>query len=332
MDEKVEGLKDKILEVLDYFKKDLINRREWGTITFSEAEKDLDRAKNILSYLEVLPIDYLPEKALDQIIAQVNQLKTSIQNIDEFTIETNNPTGERDNRKNDLKNKVDSFYTQTAQWIPFLAYQKGDVTENINKLSESVQKANKIIDEAKNSVDQRKVEIEDIVKTAKEAAASAGAAVFTEDFSNESINNEEYAKKWLTASIVSAVLTIIVVIIMWCLSYKFEVKDNLQGIQVITAKVVILSLFVTATIWCAKNYRILKHLSSFNNHRALSLRTLQAFVKAALEDQTRDAVLLEATRAVFTNGATGYLGGKDDSGGSQLTVVEMAKNIGKFEG
>ncbi len=71
-------------------------------------------------------------------------------------------------------------------------------------------------------------------------------------------------------------------------------------------------------------------MSTLNRHRALSLRTLKAFSAAASDDQTKNAVLLEATRAVFSAGQTGYL---DSAGGgeSPMKIIEIAKSIGKSD-
>ncbi len=90
-------------------------------------------------------------------------------------------------------------------------------------------------------------------------------------------------------------------------------------------------MLITATTWSAKNYRSLKHLGFVNRHRALSLRTLQAFTAAASDEQSKDAVLVEATKAVFNAGATGYLDGSASSVSSEQTikVVESAKSITK---
>lgn len=89
---------------------------------------------------------------------------------------------------------------------------------------------------------------------------------------------------------------------------------------------VVLAVLLTGTIWCGRNYRALKHLATINNHRAISIRTLQAFSSAAAQTQTKDAVLMEATRAVFGNVPTGFIG-QQTSSDSDLKVIEVARNI-----
>ena len=48
--------------------------------------------------------------------------------------------------------------------------------------------------------------------------------------------------------------------------------------RVITTKIALLVLLFSATVWCSKNFRALKHQVTINKHRALSLQTFQAFV------------------------------------------------------
>ena len=68
----------------------------------------------------------------------------------------------------------------------------------------------------------------------------------------------------------------------------------------------------------------MRHLAIINNHRAISLLTLQAFSNAANDVQVKDAVLLEATRAVFGTVPTGFVNANLDS---DLKLVEIARNI-----
>jgi hypothetical protein len=56
------------------------------------------------------------------------------------------------------------------------------------------------------------------------------------------------------------------------------------------------------------------------------LRTLQAFTHAASDDLTKNTVLIEATRAVFNSGGTGYIEGSDEKNNPAM-FIEMVKNL-----
>src|SRR5258708_34475555 len=94
--------------------------------------------------------------------------------------------------------------------------------------------------------------------------------------------------------------------------------------QVLTRAVVIL-FGVYLTVWSARNYRAQRHLNIVNDHRARALLTFGTFVHAAADRTTKNAVLVETTRSIFSAGSTGYVGGEDDSGAERLVaLIKMA--------
>jgi hypothetical protein len=99
-----------------------------------------------------------------------------------YRIEQANHTQIRDTLIGEVHTHLDNLLKNAAQWIPFLAYQKGDVSKNIEKLSESVQKAADLYTQGKEDLAEQKGEVDTIVVAAREASASAGAAVFTKTF------------------------------------------------------------------------------------------------------------------------------------------------------
>ncbi len=69
----------------------------------------------------------------------------------------------------------------------------------------------------------------------------------------------------------------------------------------------VLSLCVTAAMWCGRIYKSLRHLSIINRHRALGLKTFQAFSAASADACTKDAVLREVTHSIFAISYTGLI-------------------------
>ncbi|MCM2303069.1 MAG: hypothetical protein NDJ72_00080 [Elusimicrobia bacterium] len=324
----MKALRDHTDKALAVYQKDLVKRSQWGEITFEKAEADLVRAQELLTYLKELPLDVLPDGVINSTNTAVQQLIPILTRIDTFTLNTGNPAAQRDDIATQFHGQVDSVYNTVGVWIPFLAYKKGDIAENVGRLSQAVAEAKATLEEAKQTTEAKKIEIDSIVAAARAASASAGAAVFTEDFLKESSTQEKLAKNWLIAAGVIGVLGIVAASAMWLVAYKSQTLETSQLVQVIAAKLVILSILIGAASWCGGIYKALRHQTSMNKHRALSLRTLQAFVKAGSDDQTKNAVLMEACRAVFLGGNTGYLDGK--GGGmdeSSLKVIEIAKTL-----
>jgi hypothetical protein len=91
-------------------------------------------------------------------------------------------------------------------------------------------------------------------------------------------------------------------------------------------RAVVFAMASYLTVWAVQNYQSNRHLQVMNDHRSKALQTFDAFVWAADDDgQTRNAVLLEATRCIFTAGSTGY--SSDETAGPTDGIVEIVKGF-----
>ena len=285
----ISELRKRIEGIKGFEKEELISRPKWGEINFEQARPDFQRIFFVVDYLQALPIELLPDNVVGTITDHCSNIINLLTRINQFSLQTGNPGGHRDGLSAELRNFADQLLTASAQWIPFLSYQNGDVARNIQNLTASVQQAQKLSEEAKTTIEQRGKEIEQIIIKAREASAKAGAAVFTQDFSKAAENQDEEAGRWLKYTISAAAITLLTGIGMWM--YPEPHLDPSQIVQKISTKLVILALLLTASVWCGRNYKALKHLATINRHRALSIQTLQAFSAAAADTQTKDAVL-----------------------------------------
>lgn len=320
-----DSLRTEIGKALAFREKKLESRSEWGSITFEKAAQDFKRIFELLAHLSVLPLEYLTDSAVSQIQSEATQVAELFGRVDKFNIEQQTPTQVRDALVSEVHGRADQLYTIASPWIPFLAYQKGDVAKNIEALTTSVGQAQTLIEGAKTTIAARQSEIEGIITQAREASAAAGAAVFTHEFKGEAKSLDEQAQKWLYGTAGGALLTLIFAVAVWL--FPITGDDATTVIQRFGGKLAALVVLFTATLWCGRTYKALKHLSTVNRHRALSLQTFQAFSHAASDDPTKDAVLMEATRAIFGSTATGYLDQKSGSE-SDLKIVEIARTLG----
>ena len=320
----IANLKKEVERILAHKQEELITRSKWGEITFEDRRSDFERIYWFVSQLNAYPVEVLPDSILNSFVSALKTIADHLDQIDKFSVQSSNPTGTRDSLSNNLHQYTDSLYLQCASWIPFLAHQKGDIARNIANLTKSVKDADGIVTKAKADIEQKSEEIDSIIQTAREASAGAGAAVFTKDFENTANENDKHATKWLWITIGMAVATFAFAMYLWNNVEVIPVEYNVF-IQKLTTKLFALALMLSATIWCGRNYKALKHLATINRHRSLSIKTLQAFSHAATDVQVKDAVLLEATRAVFGNVPTGFIpdGGSD----GDLKIVEVARSI-----
>jgi hypothetical protein len=279
----------------------------------------------MLNHLKILPVELLPEDQTKKIISILPEIIKGLTEIKNFTIETANPINVRDELIENLKKQSNNLYSTAHIYIPYLAYQKGEVQKNINELNESVAKATKLIDQTKISIEEKGNEIDDIIAAARDASASVGVAHFTVDFTNEYDNLEKSAQKWLAATVSIALLTIISAFLISFVMPLTSDATTAQIVQLLTSKAIILGLLFTATIWSGRLYKATKHQAAINKHRANALKTFQAFTKAASDESSRDAVLMETTKSIFAIAPSGYLE-NEMSSDSGLKIVEVIKH------
>jgi len=314
----------KVLDAINGQNRDALLRREkWGEINLNEAKHDFDRIFFITDTLAVMPLDYLTDKIVTQIKQSLDAIQKLFTNIDEFSISIPDATQAKNSFIAQAKKQADQLFTTASLWIPFLAYQKGDVAENIKLLTSAVTDANAIVATAKSEIETKQDEIQSIIAAAREASAGAGAAVFTKDFADESKRCSDAAWWWLifTGLLALAAIGLGVVFV----SLPQGGLDSGQLVQRLIGKFAILGFFITATLWCGRIYKALMHQSAINRHRSLSIQTLQAFANAAADTQAKDAVLMEVTRAVFGSTQTGYIDSKETHQDASIKVFDVAK-------
>lgn len=84
-------------------------------------------------------------------------------------------------------------------------------------------------------------------------------------------------------------------------------------LQIFFAKIIIVSYLSFVLYQLFKNYNAQMHLSTLNRHRANSLQTFKIFVDSTENPKTRDVILMQATRAIFEAGDTGFISQKDQA-------------------
>lgn len=326
LDEKTEQILNLAKGVVAVPIDKLVSNANWGTINFEAARSDLELLFSLCSHIQQLPIQILPNAVADTFIVSITQAGSTVEKIRSFNIESGNPTGTRDQIVGQVKAHAEHLLTATQGWIPFLAYQKGDIQKNIDALNRTVNEANKILDSSKLEVKEKSDEISSIVTAAREASASAGVGVFTSDFDGEAVALGTEADKWLKYTLRFAITTLVVAFFSIYIPID-KLATSAQIFQHMTSKIVVLLVLLTATIWCGRIYKAIKHQITVNRHRANALKTFQAFVKAASDESTRNAVLLETTRSIFTNSPSGYLDATESTSDANSKIIEIVKGV-----
>lgn len=300
----------------------------WGSINFQDALAPLELTFSLATHLKDLPLEIVPDPIAEQFYQAFATVNNAIERIRTFDLlQTTNPSATKLEIVGVVKQAAEQLLVGVQNWIPFLAYQRGDVQRNIAALNDAVGSAKTILASAQQDTEAQAKQISDIVTAAREASASVGVGVFTSDFEGQAARLETEATSWLRRTAICAALTLGAAIVFFFLALPTDAKTP-QLLQYLTSKLVVLGVLATATIWCGRIYKALKHQASTNSHRANSLRTFQAFTKAATDDATRDAVLLETTRSIFSLTASGYLDSAEPTADTGTKVLEIFKGAG----
>lgn len=303
------------------------NPAKWGIYRFDAARRDLDLVYGLALHLSTLPIEILPDSVAENVASALDQSGETLKRLASFNPTQGNPNDAQRALIQEIRSSAEQLLTITQGWVAFLAYQRGDVQKNVDALTKAVGDARRIFQDAQVEIQTTKNTIDGIVVAAREASASAGVGVFTADFSAQASTLETQASTWLKWTAGLGIVTVLAAVASVFVKVD-PAATSAQVIHYMTSKLVVLLVLLTATIWCGRIYKASMHQAATNYHRANSLKTFQAFIKAASDDTTRDAVLLETTRSIFAIAPSGYLETTESSVDTGTKVLEIFKSQG----
>ena len=329
----VDELKE-MCRLIGEFKPDssrLIRRAEWGEITFETVENEVEVVLWLVEQLNQLPVQVVPNQNLLSVIKKLQKISRKFTEIDQFKISSGDAASSRDQIAYEFRQLVEETMKEIGYWIPLLALKAGEFENWTAMISEISTKGNTILEELLDYAKSSKEDIESIVQTARATAGEAGAAEFTHEFRKEAEAAEKRGKLWLLPACGFALLALGLSFLLIFGLLGETPTTMIEAAYGLGGRVIaILVLFYTA-IWSGRLVLANFHLASLNRHRAVSLQTLQAFHKAAEDKAAKDAVVLEAARAVYENVPSGYIGHAESDRGS-TRLLEIVRGISQSKG
>ncbi|RMH33083.1 MAG: hypothetical protein D6694_15745 [Gammaproteobacteria bacterium] len=309
-EEIVSLINDNIEALSSLRDKNLISRGKWGELNFEINKNDFDQIFHLLEQVRQYPIKLLPDAVAQQFRQQIDTFRQVCEQIDAFQISTPNAQQTRNSLSSQVHSLADQITGLMAQWLPFLAMEAGqsDFNSQILEKAREDQKAIKSILES----------LKTALPKGTEAAAKAGVDIYSSAFENEEKKLLKEARTWLITTSLLALITALIAAIFWNADYIYSAIFDLQPDQEQTSvvlrtlgnKAFILLVFGSATLWCGKIYKSLRHQAAVYKQKAISIDTFETFYSAASDPQAKDAVLLETTKAIFSEHRTGYLDGQ----------------------
>lgn len=242
---------------------------------FQDGLPYFQRSLRLFRDLSKVNLDMLPNRSLQSLLDAVQDARALFSEIENVALPTHtkNRTGNR-SRLTRLRNRYNSWYTEFAPVIAYSAWQGTDIDR--------------------------------LEKDIRRVAAKVGVAHHARHFKNEAEQHAKIAKTWLVVVIGLAIAT--VALAGGNVYFALEPTDlgTPQTIQLAVAKVLLFSLLFGALVWAGRVYRSHRHNFVVNQHRQNALTSFETFATAASDDQTKGAVLIEATRCIFSPQTSGY--------------------------
>ena len=181
-----------------------------------------------------------------------------------------------------------------------------------------------MVEEARSETGRIAEEARSVLESIQDIAAEAGVGQQSTVFGDQATNDSSTSEKWLVRACIAGGGSLIAVcaVIFWPLS----AETTSEAVSAFGGRLAILTFFAFVLGFTVRQYTSSKHNETVNLHRANALRTFTTFVGAASDQEMKDAVLLEATRAIFAPQPSGFLRAGHETE-SPSTIIEVIRRI-----
>lgn len=326
----LDKFKENLAKIAELNPKDLIRREELGTeLNFSSAEDDIEQAINLFKKLNDIDTSLLPDENINNLNIHMKTFLDAIESIKIFS--ATQGLQERNNRISRIKgSNYNTWYNAIAPVVSFCTKAGTDYEALQRKAREAVENLTKVLAEAAKEREEAKAEIQETLAAVKKAAAEVGVTQHTTNFKDAA---DAFAKEkvfWAKA-IIGLLITIIAYSFIVFRLCSIEIQEPYFYVFLQSALprfTGLIALFYALFI-ATNNYKAQAHNYIVNKNKQNALSTFETFVKASDNDEIKNAVLLQTTKAIFSNTQSGYL--KNESMGDEGSqIIEIVKDVSKI--
>jgi hypothetical protein len=288
------------------------------------------RILKLFQDLSEVSLDDVSHQVLTQLLQQAQNALTLFADIRKFSpANVASPAQQRDALITRARDGYDGYYRTLTPVTGYLVRMGTDFKALEQNAREHFDKMLKESAASQHNLNLTVLEAQGILEKIKTAAAEAGVAQHSVHFREEATRHGKGARVWLFATITLGALGAIYS--LWSFHYFLPTAtpDKAEWwphLTYFTSRLLVLSVIFFGMAWASKNFRSQKHNEVVNRHRQNALRTFEAFVKAADDKQTKDAVLLQATKCIFEGQSSGYLSSEPEQMPSN-TVIEVLRKV-----
>jgi hypothetical protein len=310
--------------------RELVRKDDLGKVlNFEDLRETFLLVMDYVKKLDAINFKYCSLSQLEKLRDDFGQVHSYMVTMKDFDIKRmGNPGGERGSLITRFERAVDKFIDAAAPVLQasYLDSDDEDIKLQLLEIVHNVRNENERITKESQS---KLNEINQILENAKSAAVKVGVASHGNIFESEALEHKTEAAKWLKYTVrmlfVTGGIATLMFSLMFCPAFQ---NSNINPYQMAISKIVILAICFIGVSLCNRNYRAHKHNQIVNKHRQNALNTFETFIKAASDDQTKNAVLLQTTQSIFSSHNTGYNSNENDIE-MPNKIVEIIKSSGK---
>ena len=273
----------------------------------------------------------LPMPVIQTCYNKLDELKNVLTSIQTFNlIRSGNPSGER----NSFITNFDQRWAETYNYIsPHLCFAesvdmgsgtfKQTLANVLNEANAAKEKFQKQISDHEAAMVADQERIKRLAENIEKMGQQSGVTNQAVHFKTLADNYGWAAFGWLTAAFATG------------LGLYFYVRDihevpNVSTTVALAAlympRLITVTLLSTALIFFIRNFSATMHNKTVNRHRQTALTTFKTFVSSTEDPGTKNAVLVQATQAIFAPQPSGYL--KTDQEMPQMNqVTEIVRGV-----
>lgn len=295
---------------------------------FAEAEQEFKLLVHLYGDMAQVDLQAIPRKVVRNLSELTDEAYDVLRKIANFSLKEGNAT----ERRASLIDAVREHYGRAFQMItPIVAYRGGTDTER--NLSDIRNRALQFVNEfeeqnsaAKSQLSERQKELEQLLSNAKDTTQELVVGEHATIFKDEADHHRRASQWWLATTVVLAFVAfgLAVASLLYYLRAA-PVWTREQTIQITVSKLLVFSILFSALLWSGKVYRSHRHNFIVNQHRHNALATFKTFALSAPDEQTKSAVLLQASQCIFSPQNSGYQSEERDVTGFP-TMLEIVRS------
>lgn len=272
--------------------------------------------ESYIAAVNVEALEFLPEETLRQVENSIKEFSAALETVRSQSIVQPDGQAAIDDFASGLHKRVRNAFLLMQRAIVFMGIVGGSrefLLAPLNKHEAALKQKSGQVDALLEEITSRRDELEGKVQDSLVALDKAGklASGVGVEQSSRVFSNE--ASLLLFVLWFWGVITLAVATYTLRIAREFHSQASLDhdlsvgvAIQLVSTKVLIVSILSLLTVWCANQFRGTRHNRTLALHRAHSLTTFQAFLAGAHSQDVKDQLLLYAASAAYGPRSSGY--------------------------